>query len=49
MGLWILDNVNLEELAEACKQRNRWEFMLTANPLRLYNTTGSPLNPVAIF
>ena len=23
MGLWILDNANLEELAEACKERNR--------------------------
>ncbi len=49
MGLWILDNPNLEDLAEACKQRNRWEFMITINPLRLYNTTGSPVNPVAIF
>jgi kynurenine formamidase len=49
MGLWILDNPNLEELAEACKERNRWEFFVTINPLRLYNTTGSPVNPVAIF
>lgn len=49
MGLWILDNPNLEELAEACKQRNRWEFLISINPLRLYNTTGSPVNPVAIF
>ena len=49
MGLWILDNPNLEELAAACKERNRWEFMLTINPLRLFNTTGSPVNPIAIF
>ena len=49
MGLWILDNPNPEELAEACKQRNRWEFLISINPLRLYNTTGSPVNPVAIF
>ena len=49
MGLWILDNPNLEELAEACKQRNRWEFLISINPLRLYNTTGSPVNPVAVF
>ena len=26
MGLWILDNPNLQELAEACKAGNRWEF-----------------------
>jgi kynurenine formamidase len=49
MGLWILDNAALEELAEACAQRGRWEFMICILPLRLSNTTGSPVNPVAIF
>ena len=49
MGLWILDNANLEELAAACSERNRWEFMLSIGPLRLSNTTGSPVNPLAIF
>ena len=49
MGLWLLDNANLEELAQACKERNRWEFMLSMGPLRLSNTTGSPVNPLAIF
>ncbi len=49
MGLWILDNANLEEVAEACRQRNRWEFMVSIGPLRLHNTTGSPVNPIAVF
>ena len=49
MGLWILDNANLEELADACKERNRWEFMVSIGPLRLHNTTGSPVNPIAVF
>ncbi len=49
MGLWILDNANLEDVAEACKERNRWEFMISINPLRLHNTTGSPVNPIAVF
>ena len=49
MGMWILDNANLEELAIACEARNRWEFMLSIAPLRLHNTTGSPVNPLAIF
>jgi kynurenine formamidase len=49
MGLWILDNANLEDVAEACRQRNRWEFMLSIGPLRLHNTTGSPVNPIAVF
>ena len=49
MGLWILDNANLEEVSEACQQRNRWEFLVSIGPLRLHNTTGSPVNPIAIF
>ena len=49
MGLWILDNANLEDVAEACRQRNRWEFLVSIGPLRLHNTTGSPVNPIAIF
>ena len=49
MGLWILDNANLEEVAEACQQRDRWEFLVSMGPLRLHNTTGSPVNPIAIF
>jgi kynurenine formamidase len=49
MGLWILDNANLEDVAEACHERNRWEFMVTMGPLPLHNTTGSPVNPIAVF
>ena len=49
MGLWILDNANLEDLAVECARRNRWEFMLSMGPLKLTNTTGSPVNPIAIF
>jgi len=29
--------------------RNRYEFMLTVNPLALPNATGSPVNPIAMF
>ena len=49
LGLWILDNANLEELSEACRQRNRWEFLINILPLRIPNGTGSPCNPVAVF
>jgi kynurenine formamidase len=49
MGLWILDNANLEDVAEVCRERNRWEFMVTIGPLPLHNTTGSPVNPIAVF
>jgi kynurenine formamidase len=49
MGIWMLDNANLEDLAQACRKRNRWEFMLTMGPLRVIGGTGSPVNPIAIF
>ncbi len=49
MGLWLIDNGNLEELAKACAARRRWEFMLTLAPLRLQHATGSPVNPIALF
>jgi kynurenine formamidase len=49
MGLWLIDNANLEELAEACAARRRWEFMFTVAPLRLAGATGSPVNPIALF
>jgi kynurenine formamidase len=49
LGLWLIDNMNLEDLAAACAERSRWEFMLTIAPLRLRNVTGSPVNPIALF
>ena len=49
LGIWLIDNCNLEELAQACAQRNRYEFMLSLGPLKLRNVTGSPVNPIAIF
>ena len=49
MGLWLLDDCNLEELAAACLERGRWEFLLTVAPLRIQYGTGSPVNPIAVF
>ena len=41
--------LTLEELAQACEQRGRWEFMMVIAPLRFHNATGSPINPIAVF
>jgi len=49
MGLWLIDAANCEELAEVCQRLNRWDFMFMMAPLRLNNTTGSPVNPLAVF
>ena len=49
MGLWLIDNCNLEELAKTCVELGRWEFQLVLAPLRIQYGTGSPVNPIAIF
>ena len=49
LGVHLFDNVNLEEVGDAAAERSRWEFLLTAAPLRFRTATGSPLNPIAVF
>ena len=49
MGLWLIDAANFEELAPVCERLGRWDFMFMMAPLRLNNTTGSPVNPLAVF
>jgi hypothetical protein len=49
MGMICADSLNLEDLAAVCEEEKRWEFMVTAAPLRLPRATGSLFNPTAIF
>ena len=49
MGLWLIDNVALEALAETCRRLQRWEFMVSISALRIAGGTGSPVNPIATF
>jgi kynurenine formamidase len=49
MGVHLLDNLALAELAAACAERQRWEFLFTVAPLRVAGGTGSPVNPIAVF
>jgi kynurenine formamidase len=49
IGLHLIDNLNLAELAEACRARRRWSFLFASAPIRVRQGTGSPLNPVAVF
>jgi kynurenine formamidase len=48
MGLWLLDNADLEPLSRACVEENRWEFLLSMGVLPFQGVTGSPLNPIAL-
>jgi kynurenine formamidase len=43
------DSLQFEDLAHACEEESRWEFMVVGLPLRLPGGTGSPWNPIAIF
>ncbi len=49
MGVHLLDNLALGELARACAERGRWSFLLAVAPLRVEGGTGSPVNPIAVF
>ncbi len=49
MGMPLIDNMFLEDLAVACADLDRWEFLFTMAPLRIPGGTGSPVNPLAVF
>ncbi|HUJ64627.1 MAG TPA: cyclase family protein [Acidimicrobiales bacterium] len=48
MGMPIIDNADLEELARCCAEVGRWEFQLVVAPLHIPGATGSPVNPIAV-
>jgi kynurenine formamidase len=47
-GIYIVENLNLEELAEMLAARGNYAFALVMNPVRLRGMTGAPLNAFAI-
>lgn len=49
MGLHLMDNLDLEDLARVAADEKRWSFLLTIAPLRIEGGTGSPVNPIALF
>jgi kynurenine formamidase len=49
LGIHLVDNANLDALAEAAAARKRWEFLLTMAPIPIVGGTGSPINPIATF
>ena len=49
MGMPILDNLDLEALAQQAARLNRATFFFVATPLPVPGGTGSPLNPIGVF
>jgi hypothetical protein len=48
MGLWLLDNAYLDDLAASAAEVSRWEFLFALGALKLKRGTGSPVNPLAV-
>ena len=49
MGMPLIENLDLEELAAEATAQDRWTFMFVLAPLHVRGATGSPANPLAIF
>jgi kynurenine formamidase len=49
MGVHLVDNCGLEDLARACSERGQWEFLTMIATLKLAGGTGCPVNPIAVF
>ena len=49
LGMPILDNLNLDDVAAEAKRQGRWTFLFVGSPLRVVGGTGSPMNPIAVF
>ena len=48
-ALHLLDNLDFEAQASACREEARWEFQLVIAPRVLARGTASPVNPIAVF
>lgn len=48
MGLHLIDNMALGELAGACAERSRWAFLFMMGSIRVPGGTGCPVNPIAV-
>jgi kynurenine formamidase len=47
-GIYLVENLNLEELSKALAEQKAYEFALIINPPRLRGATGAPVNAFAI-
>ncbi len=47
MGLTVGEMWDLERIGQACAERGRFDFLLSAQPLPITGAVGSPINPIA--
>ncbi len=48
LGVALVDNCDLAQLAATCAQESRSDFLFTVSPLVVRGGTGSPVNPLAL-
>jgi kynurenine formamidase len=48
LGLFLGEMWDLDGLAYACAEDGRYDFLLTAAPLRVTGAVGAPVNPIAL-
>ncbi|HEV2637942.1 MAG TPA: cyclase family protein [Actinocrinis sp.] len=49
LGLPLIDNAAVEQLAGVCAETGRYSFLFTLGVLPVHGATGAPANPLAIF
>lgn len=48
MGLFLVDSVRADRLADACAEAGRFTFLFAVAPLPIAGGTGSPVNPICV-
>ena len=48
LGITLAEILSLDKLADDCAADGQWDFLYSAGPLKVWNGTGSPVNPIAI-
>ena len=48
MGMTLGEILDFEELSADCAADGRYEFFLTAPPIKFRRALGSPINPLAV-
>jgi kynurenine formamidase len=48
LGVTFTEIAWLDDLAAACAEDGRYDFLYAAAPLKVVNGTGAPVNPIAI-
>jgi len=49
MGLWLIDNLDLETLSSTTARLGRYEFCFMLSAMLMQGATGAPVNPLALF